>query len=74
MTALEEKIAAGHDPAVIEPFQRIRECLQQEHPDLIPDLVTIVDQHERIQRRMYGLESKVNNLGRNLYMKRGDAR
>lgn len=74
MTALEEKIAAGHDPVVIEHFQKIRECLQEEHPDLIPDLVAIVDQHERIQRRMYGLEAKVDNLSRNLYMKRGDVR
>lgn len=71
MTALEEKIAAGHDPVVIEPFQRIRECLQQEHPDLIPDFVKIVDRHEKQTREVYGLRQKVNNIGRNLYMKRG---
>lgn len=70
MATLEEKIAAGHDPAVKSSLQVIRAYLEDTRPDLIGELEKIVDIHEKSTRELYGLKSRVRNAERDAYMKR----
>lgn len=67
---LEEQIKAGHDPAVIEPFEKIRQALEESRPDLLEDLKSVVERHEKMNRDLYGAKSTINSLNRSLYTKR----
>lgn len=67
---LEEQIKAGHDPAVIKPFEKIRQALEEDRPDLLEDLKIVVERHEKMNRDLYGATSTINSLKRSLYTKR----